>query len=430
MAVRGQTSIEFLLILSAVVLVILAGVMSLSEIMKMQRGAYSAIQGGVENASTGLIYYLSNETFGTGFLPISGGFGNFTNASLVSLQITKNEPYFINQPSIIKLTAWNNYPAPMVVPKILIRIVNSSGAEIPVSPSDEENVTIILSKTITSAFIPTSPGVYNVTAVAQDENGSVLINPLTEQPVVVKTNFTVLDSKPPASGFVKTFNIEKEVVQPLGESYIEYFQLPENAVVYSAVLEITDAHKYENKTAGAQASYHYSKISVCECAPDGTGCHDEGVFSSDFFSQGGVVEIPENSFITDANTIRNEITGEMTVFINGISNQPVFELVKPGLNTISISINPVQTDTCGPTHSKHYISTLADGTAVLTIWYYSPSPKTISPGELMSIQINAGSIHSPYAVEDVSGYVKGGENAIQFYNIQGTFKFKLVVTYA
>jgi len=426
MGVRGQTSIEFLLILSAVILVVLAGVMSLSEIMRMQRGAYSAIQGGVENASTGLIYYLSNETFGTAFYPIYGGFGNFTNASLVSLQIIKNEPYFINQPSIIKLTAWNNYPAPMIVPRLVIWVVNSSGSEIPVSPSEEENVTILLSHTITATFIPTSPGVYNVTAVAQDENGSVLINPLTEQPVIVKTNFTVLDAKPPTSGFVKTFNIEKEVVYPLGDTYIEYFQLPDNAVVYSAILEITDTYKYENKTAGAQASYHYSQISTRSCNPDGTGCKDS-TLSSNFFSQQGVVEIPERSFITNAEITKNEVEGTMTVFINGVANPSPMDVVHPGMNTISISIQPASYPY---TPNRNYAANLAVGDATLKIEYYAPASKAVQPGDIISIQVNAGTIHSPYAVQDISGYIKGGENAISFYNIQGTFKYKLVVTYA
>lgn len=428
MAVRGQTSIEFLLILSAVILIVLAGVLSLSEIMRMQQGTYSAVRGGVENASAGLLSYLSNETFGTALYPISGGFGNYTNASLVSIQITKNEPYFINQPSIIKLTAWNSYPAPMVVPKLLIKIVNSSGGEIPLSPSEEENVTVILTRTITATFIPTSAGVYNVTAVAQDEEGNVLINPLTEQPVIVKTNFTVLDSRPPTSGYVKTFNIERKVVVPPNNDYEESFVLPDNAVVYSAVLEITDSRKYENKSAGAQASYHYSQISECEWT--GSGYKPKGMFSSNFFSQQGQVELPEDSFVYDASYTENILAGSAQVFVNGFSNPSAVDVVKPGINTISIYIQPQISD-CPPMNSGEvsYSSELAAGEATLHIEYSAPSSQTVSPGELMSIQVNNGPLHSPYAVEDISGYIRGGSNTIQFRSIKGVFSYKLVVTY-
>ena len=340
MALRGQASIEFLLILSAVVLVVLAGVMSLSEITKMQQSAYSAAQAGVENASTGLLSYLSNETFGTGFRPISGGFGEYANASLVSLEMRKNEPYFLYQPSIIQLTAWNNYPAPMKVPKLLISVVNSSGGEVPLSASEESNVTIILSHTLTSTFVPYSAGVYNVTAVAQDENGSALINPVTGERVVVMSNFTVLDARAPTSGFVRTFNIEREVVAERDSTYVETFFLPADAVIYSAVLEMTESRLYEDRSAGAQASYHYSQISQCYCT--GSGCSDIGILSSTFLSQTGAVEIPSNSFILSATYSTNKVAGGVdTVFINGVPNPPVpRDVVKPSINTVSLTVQP------------------------------------------------------------------------------------------
>jgi hypothetical protein len=247
--------------------------------------------------------------------------------------------------------------------------------------------------------------------------------------VIVKTNFTVLDSKPLVGGFVKTFNIEKEVVYPLGDTYIEYFQLPDNAVVYSAILEITDTYKYENKTAGAQASYHYSQIISWPCDPQGSNCNSEGILSSNFFSQQGVVEIPERSFITNAEITKNEVEGTMTVFVNGLSNPHVMDAVHPGANTISISIQP-KFYSAPQTPNQNYAANLAVGDATLKIEYYAPASKAVQPGDIMSIQANAGPIHSPYAVQDISGYIKGGENAISFYNIQGTFKYKLVVTYA
>ena len=429
MAVRAQTSIEFLLILSAVVLVVLAGVMSLSEIMKMQQSAYSAVQGGVENASAGLLTYLSNETFGTGFYPISGGFGEYTNASLVALEVTKNEPYFINQPSIIKLTAWNNYPAPMKVPKLALLVLDPSGNETALSPSEEENVTIILSHTLTATFIPSTAGVYNITAVAQDENGSVLINPVSNDSVVIRTNFTVLDSRPPSSGVIKTFNIEDEVAVERNTAYVKMFLLPQDAVIYSAVLEITEPHLYENGSSGAQASYHYSKISLCGCNPDGTNCVDKGTVSSNFFSQQGVVEIPEKSFITDAVISRNEVEGEMQVFVNGVSTSTPMEVVRPGTNTISIYVEK-ESYPCPSTPNENYGADLAIGEATFVVNYYYPSTRTAMPSDLMSIEVNDGPLHSPYAVEDISGYVRAGGNTVQFFNLQGSFKYKLVVTYA
>jgi len=430
MVVRAQTSIEFLLILSAVVLVVLAGVMSLSEIMKMQQSAYSAVQGGVENASAGLLTYLSNETFGTGFYPISGGFGEYTNASLVALEVTKNEPYFINQPSIIKLTAWNSYPAPMKVPKLALLVLNSSGDEIPLSPSEEENVTIILSHTLTATFIPSSAGVYNVTAVAQDENGSVLINPVSNDSVVIRTNFTVLDSRPPSSGVMKTFNIEDEVAVERNTAYVKMFLLPQDAVIYSAVLEITEPYLYENGSSGAQASYHYTQISGCLWS--GTGHTNTGVTSSSFLSREGIFEIPQHSFIESASYSTNKVAGDaVSVFVNGELNPVASSVVRPGTNTISLLIEPSH-NSC-PTLAAgetSYESYLATGDATVSVVYYYPSTRTAMPSDLMSIEVNDGPLHSPYSVEDISRYVRAGGNTIQFFNLQGSFKYRLVVTYA
>jgi hypothetical protein len=430
MAVRAQTSIEFLLILSAVVLIVLAGVMSLSEITKMQQSAYSTVQGGVENASAGLLSYLSNETFGTGFSPIPGGFGEYTNASLVSLEIVKSEPYFLYQPSIIQLTAWNNYPAPMKVPRLLIWIVNSSGGEIPLSTSEEDNVTIILSHTLTSTFVPSNSGVYNVTAVAQDDNGSVLVNPVTNESVIIKTNFSVLDARPPSAGVMKTFNIEKEVVGEKDSTYSEVFSLPQDAAIYSAVLEIIDSHLYKEDRAGAQASYHYSRISECYC-PQGTSCSDLGVVSSSFYSQQGVIEIPEKSFITSMDISQNPVEGDMSVFVNGIANPVSMDVVKPGLNTISISIAPAHNGCPSPPPSSSYASDIATGDATLAITYYAPSTATADPSQVIgNFMVNGVDPDiSTSAVMDISRYMRAGENTLQFSNMQGTFTYKLVVNY-
>lgn len=428
MAVRAQTSIEFLLILSAVVLVVLAGVMSLSEIMKMQQGAYSTAQSGVQNASGSLLNYLSNETFGTGFYPVSGGFGNYTNARLVSLELIKNEPYFLNQPAVIQLTAWNNYPDPMKVPKLLIWVVNSSGNETLLSPSEEDNVTIIASHMLTATFIPTNAGVYNVSAVAQDDNGSTLTNPDSNQPVLVKTNFTVLDARPPSSGIMKTFNIDKDIVARKDAGYTETFSLPQDAVIYSAVLEITDAHMYENKNAGTQAFYYLQQSYTCQ--NPSADVFVLQVKSSTFSSQQGAVEIPANSFITSASYYKNEISGPMTVYINGIGvASPIpSNVVKPGINTISISMP--YTVSClgfaGYPFDGYYLS---GGDAMLTVNYDTPAAETADPSSVTGIAVNGNSI-SANSVIDISQYMKGGQNTLSFGAMQGSFHYKLVVNYA
>lgn len=433
MAVRAQTSIEFLLILSAVVLVVLAGLMSLSEITKMQQGAYSTAQSGVQNASSSLLTYMSNQTFGTGFYPVSGGFGNYTNASLVSLELTTNEPYFLNQPAVLQLNAWNNYPDPMQVPKLVILLVNSSGNQTLISPSEDDNVTILASHTITATFIPTNAGFYNVTAIAEDSNGSILTNPTTGQPDVVRTNFTVLDARPPSNGVMKTFNIDKDVVAEMGSTYTETFSLPDDAAIYSAVLEIEDGHMYENKTAGAQATYHYSQIDYFDCSPEGGGngggCTFNGVYSTSMFSQQGTVEIPQNSFVTNVAVNLQNVVGTATAFVNGVQTPVTSDNIVHGTNTITLSIVPVYNP---PPQSPlgNYGSHIASGDATLKISYYAPSPASSSLSDLMSIRMNNQSPHPPFSVEDVSAYVRpGANNVLQFLNMQGSFHYKLVVNY-
>jgi len=429
MAVRAQTSIEFLLILSAVVLVVLAGIMSLSEIMKVQQSAYSTTRAGVENASTGLLSYLSNETFGTGFYPVSGGSGEYENASLVSLEIKKNEPYFLYQPSVIQLTAWNNYPNPMKVPHLLIRVVNSSGNETSLSVSDEYNVTVVISHTLTATFVPSSPGIYNVTALAQDDNGTTLVNPVTNEPVIVRTNFTVLDARAPTSGFIRTFNIDKKVVGEKNKDIVETFSLPEDAVIYSAVLEITDAHLYEDKGASAQASYQYSLIS--QCVWSGEGVTGQGIISSNFFSQQGSVDLPQDSFVTGAFYSKNQLTGSMDVYLNGVKNPAPMEVIKPGINTISISMHP-DSRPCPPQVGGvvSYGADVAAGDATLSIQYYSPAGKTSNSSDTISkVYVNSEGLTAT-SVMDISKYLKGGINSLTFSLVQGGFNYRLVVNYA
>lgn len=436
MAVRAQTSIEFLLILSAVVLVILAGVMSLSEIMKMQQGAYSAAQSGVGNASSSLLTYLSNETFGTGFYPVSEGFGNYTDPSLVSLELIKSEPYFVNQPAVIQLTAWNNYADPMEVPRLLISIVNASGNQTLLSPSEEDNVTIIASHTLTATFIPQNAGVYNVTALAQDSNGNTLINANTSEPVIVMTNFTVLGIQAPSNGAVKTFNIDNDVVAEQGSTYTETFSLPQDAVIYSAVLEITDAHIYEDGGATAQASYGFSQ--VVSCLWSGENVVATGVYSSSIFNQPGAVETPQDSFITAASYQTREYSGgTATVYLNGQANPSAIGVVTPGTNTISLSIQPSHSDcqSHGYDAATTYGSDVAAGDSVLNIAYYSPSSKTSNPSDVIgtiAVKAENSTTTAPQvtSVIDISNYLQGGYNELWFQDIQGTFHYKLVVTYA
>jgi len=429
MAVRAQTSIEFLLILSAVVLVVLAGVMSLSEIMKVQQGAYSATQGGVQNASTGLLSYLSNETFGTGFYPVSGSSGEYANASLVSLEVKKSEPYFLYQPSLIQLTAWNNYPNPMKVPHLLIRVVNSSGNETSLSISDEYNVTVVISHTLTATFVPSSAGLYNVTVMAQDDNGTVLINPVTNESVAVRTNFTVLDARAPTSGFVRTFNIDKKVVAERNTDFIEAFSLPEDAVIYSAVLEITDAHLYEDKFASAQASYAYSQIS--QCVWSGQGVTGQGILSSNFFSQQGTVELPQDSFVTGASYNKTLLSGSMEIYLNGVKDSNPMDVIKPGMNSISITMHP-DSRPCPPQFGGvvSYGADVAAGDAVLSVQYYSSASKTSNSSDtISSILVNSDRL-SATSVMDISKYLKRGMNYITFSLVQGSFNYRLVVNYA
>jgi hypothetical protein len=442
MAVRAQTSIEFLLILSAVILVVLAGLMSLSEIMKMQQGAYSTAQGGVQNASSSLLTYLSNESFGTGFYPVSGGFGNYTNASLVSLELTKNEPYFVNQPAVVQLTAWNNYPDPMRIPKLLIWIVNSSGNETPLSPSEEDNVTVIASHTLTATFIPANAGVYNVSAVAQNESGDTLVNPNTSAPVLVMTNFTVLSYAPPSNGAVKTFNIDQEVVAQKGTDYTGTFSLPNDAVIYSAVLEITDAHSYESKSASAKASYKYSSISGCGW--DSMGDYppmQKGISSLDFLSQEGSVELPPDSVVTGASYYGNKLSGgQAMVDVNGVNytgmqNSISTDVLKTGMNTIGLSIQP-ESKACPRVYADtSYNSDTAAGDVTLVIQYYAPASGTSKPADTVGsivVKTENSTVQNLQAssVMDLSSYLQGGYNEIWFKNLQGSFTYKLVVTYA
>jgi hypothetical protein len=315
------------------------------------------------------------------------------------------------------------------VPKLLIWVVNSSGNETLLSPSEEDNVTIIASHMLTSTFIPANAGVYNVSAVAQDEQGNTLTNPDNGQPVLVRTNFTVLDARPPSSGIMKTFNMDKDVVARKGAVYIEYFSLPQDAVIYSAVLEITDAHIYETRTAGAQASYYLQQSYTCQ--NPSADVFVLQVKSSTFSSQQGSVEIPANSFINSASYSKNQIDGQMTVYVNGVSivNPISADVVKPGINTISISMP--YTVSCSGSQAGYPFDGyyLSGGDATLAINYDTPAAETADPSAVTGINVNGNSISSN-SVVDISQYMKAGQNTFSFGAIQGIFHYKLVVNYA
>jgi hypothetical protein len=138
--------------------------------------------------------------------------------------------------------------------------------------------------------------------------------------------------------------------------------------------------------------------------------------------------------VTDVHVYPGEtIIGTPHVYVNGAESITTSTIVQ-GANIITLSIDPVHNEyPANPL--TNYDSHIASGDELLKIEYYAPASETSDPsavvGESITVKSGESSQNVPTSsVMDISSYLKGGSTALYFPAVEGTFHYKLVVTYA
>jgi len=403
---KGQTTIEFLLLLSVVILLILAAITTVSDITKVQQNATQAVRSGVENASLALLQQFAEQRVGLQLTNVTQ-----VTADLVRLEVVKNDPYFSNQPAILQVVAWNDYSGVMYVPEVHIRITGPDGKDILASPDSEFNVTVTLARTITVSFVPTAIGNYNITVQAYGEDGTVLKQK--------KVPFVVIGGGVGGA----EFSVEKKIVVNRTEPgkpshYLEVLQLP-NATVRSASLEFLDMHKYVERNV----SFHVYDRVFKWSEVSGVGVWG-ALTSYDSTNSPYDAYIPEDAVIRSATLVIENAN----VWI-GWPADGVPLTVSPGADITRLLIHPgsniinVEAAGAGGFGRKD-----VSGVARLFVQYYGPDEQPARADEMFyGIKVN-GQDAPLGTFMDLAPYLHAGENRINFTYINGTFTYRLHIT--
>jgi len=400
---RGQTTIEFMLLLSVVVLLILAAVTTVNDITKVQQNATEAVRSGVENASLALLQQFSEQRVGLQLTNITE-----VDPNLVRLEVSKSDTYFANQPSVIQVVLWNDYAGVMQVPEVRAMIEGPQGEEVAVSPSSEFNVTVTLARSITTTFIPPQVGEYNITVTAYNDQGQILRQK--------KVAFSVVGGGVGGA----TFALERRIVAPRNSHFVEELQLP-NATIRSATLELYDMHTYvySNVTGYAYDWVFKKSITI-------TGTSTAAALTS-FHDTNSPLEVyvPEEAFITSAEldiaNARVWLGGEE--LITTPTETELMRIVHPGVNVLNVQTSATTGGCTGGTSCN--LESL--GEATLRISYYAPDTHTATADQTMySIKANDQNITLGTAM-DLSPYLGPGANTINFTYLNGTFTYRLRV---
>ena len=406
---RGQTTIEFLLLLSVVILLILAAITTVSDITKVQQNATQAVRTGVENASLALLQQFAEQRVGLQLTNVTQ-----VSSDLVRLEVVKNDPYFSNQPAIMQVVAWNDYSGVMYVPELRIIITGPGNKELLASPSSEFNVTVTLARTITVSFVPAAIGNYNISVLAYGEDGTLFKQK--------KVPFTVIGGGVGGS----SFEVEKKIVVNRSEPgkpshYLEILQLP-NASVRSASLEFLDLHKYAERNI----SFHvYDRVfKWSETLQSSSGNPAIGVTSYRESNSPYVMDIPEDAIIRSATLVIENAN----VWL-GWPNDGIPLTVSPGASAtrqlIHTGPNMIHVEAAG---GDGFGRKEVNGVARLFVQYYGPEEQPARADELFySIRVNGQDVQLGTFM-DLAPYLHAGENAINFTYINGTFTYRLRIT--
>ncbi|VVC04122.1 Uncharacterised protein [Candidatus Burarchaeum australiense] len=398
---KGQTTIEFLLLLSVVVLLILAAITTVTDISKVQQNATQAVRSGVENASLSLLQQFAEQRVGLQLTNVSE-----VDASLVRLEVAKSDPYFANQPAVMQVMVWNDYSGVMLVPQLRATITGPDGNEITSSPGSEFNVTVTLVRSITVTFVPHQIGNYNVTVTAIDADGQKLKEK--------KVPFAVVGGGVGGADVV----VERKIVEPMNTHFVETIQLP-NATIRSATLELADTHEYVFRNV---SFYAYDWVFKHSVFIEGSAT---GVTSFHDTNSPLIAVVPDDAIIYDADL---DISSA-TVWISGrtliappATRNETRSLVHTGANVINVQAQS-PTGGCGSNSCNQEVL----GTALLQVSYYGPDSNTAKPEKVMNA-LKVNGLVVPLATSmDISPYLQPGMNTLNFTYIDGTFTYKLHV---
>jgi uncharacterized protein (UPF0333 family) len=406
---RGQTTIEFLLLLSVVILLILAAISTVSDVTKVQQNATQAVRTGVENASLALLQQFAEQRVGLQLTNVTQ-----VGADLVRLEVVKNDPYFSNQPAVLQVVAWNDYSGVMYVPQIRMKITGPGGEDVLASPDSEFNVTVTLARTITISFVPTAIGNYNITVTTYGDDGTLL--------KTKKVPFTVIGGGVGGA----EFSVEKKIVVNRSEPgkpshYLEVLQLP-NATVRSASLEFLDLHRYADRNISFEVYDRVFKWS--ETLQSASGNPAVGVTAYRETNSPYMAVIPEDAVIKHAILVIESANVWMgwpedgAPFTSTLGEPATMSLIHTGPNLITVEA--AGADGFGRKE--------VNGDARLFVEYDGAEEKQARADEVFyGIRVNGQEVPLGTFM-DISPYLHAGGNTINFTYINGTFTYRLHIT--
>lgn len=183
---RGQSSLEFMLLLVAVAVVSLLALSTVNSQMSVQKEAHKNATFLLEKSSLALAGNLSAATSNP-YTPLGGG-ANSSGITDMRLELATSQPYYANQTSVVQLVTWNYGGSTMSIPKLQLQ---SNSSDLLLSPNESSSVTVGLSYTMNSLISPKKPGTYLLSGKALDAAGKLMRNS-DGQPIRVNATIVVL----------------------------------------------------------------------------------------------------------------------------------------------------------------------------------------------------------------------------------------------
>ncbi len=188
---RGQSSIEFMLLLVAVAVVSLLALGAVNSQMSVQKEVHANASNLLEKSSLALANNLSAAASNP-YAPNNGS--GSEDETDIRLELATSQPYYANQTSVVQLVAWNYGGSAVTIPELLLQ---SNSSDIGFTPDETASALVGLSYTMTASITPKQAGTYLLSGKALDSAGIVMRNS-DGQPVRVNSSIIVLSA--PGSG--------------------------------------------------------------------------------------------------------------------------------------------------------------------------------------------------------------------------------------
>ena len=268
---RGQSSLEFLLLLAAVAALSLVALALANSQMLIQKEAHANASSLLEKSSLSLSGNLSAAASNP-YAPPSGE-GDGGDKTDIRLSLATGQPYYMGQPAVVQLTAWNYGGSAITIPKLLLQ---SNSSDLGLAPNETSSAAVGFSYTMTSAITPKKPGAYLLSGKALDSSGRAMRNS-DGQPIRANATIVVLAS---AAFSAPDYNISAERANesqlfplygaagaevPVKKAKLASFHGAWNFDCQRACMSLSGGKPYGEETWWFQTADESGSGSVCTC---------------------------------------------------------------------------------------------------------------------------------------------------------------------